>query len=172
MCTVYRTTGYFSKTERRLQQNTSVWPSSTLKTVDLGYHSSLSVAWMVRFWFKSFQNSTVHKTSLVQGSLFLLAVYTHEVPLCAPSFVAVVRCDWALRDIARLERGPRPELYPVTLRMLVNVPKVGFVFCKACRWLVEVWRDRSYICKGCRRLVEDWELDLDFRKACRKLVEV
>ena len=44
--------------------------------------SSLSVAWMVRFWFKSFQNSTVHKTSLVQGSPFLLAVYTHEVPLC------------------------------------------------------------------------------------------
>ena len=25
---------------------------------------------------------TVHKISLVQGSPFLLAVYTHEVPLC------------------------------------------------------------------------------------------
>ena len=60
----------------------SVWPSNTLKIVDPGYRSSLSVAWMVRFWFKNFQNSTVHKTSLVQGSLFLLAVYTHKVPLC------------------------------------------------------------------------------------------
>ena len=37
---------------------------------------------MARLWFKSFENLTVHKTSLVQGSLFLLAVYTHEVPLC------------------------------------------------------------------------------------------
>ena len=53
-----------------------------LATPLLGYRSSLSVACMVRFWFKSFQNSTVHKTSLVQGSPFLLAVYTHEVPLC------------------------------------------------------------------------------------------
>ena len=53
-----------------------------LKTVDLGYCSSLSVAWMLRFWFISFQSSTIYKTSLVQGSLFLLAVYTHEVPLC------------------------------------------------------------------------------------------
>ena len=53
-----------------------------LKTVDQGYRSSLSVAWIVRIWFKSFQNSTFHKTSLVQGSLLLLAVYTHEVPLC------------------------------------------------------------------------------------------
>ena len=60
----------------------SVWPSSTLKTVDLGYRSSLSVSWIVRFWFKSFQNSTIHKTSLVQGSLLLQAVYTHKVPLC------------------------------------------------------------------------------------------
>ena len=37
---------------------------------------------MVRFWFISFQNLTVHKTPLVQGSLFILAVYAHEVPLC------------------------------------------------------------------------------------------
>ena len=81
VCTVYWTTGYFSKTERRFATKRSVWPSSTLKTVDLGYRSSLSVAWMVRFWFKSLQNSTVHKRPLVQSSLFLLAVYTHEVPL-------------------------------------------------------------------------------------------
>ena len=46
------------------------------------YRLSLSVAWIVRFWFKSFQNLTIRKTSLVQGSLFLLAVYTHEVPVC------------------------------------------------------------------------------------------
>ena len=43
---------------------------------------SLAVAWMVRFWFKSLQISTVHIKPLVQGSLFLLAEYTHEVPLC------------------------------------------------------------------------------------------
>ena len=55
---------------------------STLKIVDLGYRLSLSVACMVRFWFISFQNLTVHKTSLVQVSPFLLAVYTHDMPLC------------------------------------------------------------------------------------------
>ena len=32
--------------------------------------------------FRSFQNSTIHKTWLVQGNLLLLAVYTHEVSLC------------------------------------------------------------------------------------------
>ena len=35
---------------------------------DLEYRLLLSVAWVVRFWFKSFQNLTIHKTSLVQYS--------------------------------------------------------------------------------------------------------
>ena len=56
---------------QKLNDVCSVWPSSKLKIVDLGYRSSLSVAYMVRYWFNSFQNSTV-----------LLAVYTHEVLLC------------------------------------------------------------------------------------------
>ena len=38
----------------------SVWPSGTLRTVDLGYRSSLSVAWIVRFWFKILQRLTVY----------------------------------------------------------------------------------------------------------------
>ena len=90
--------------------------SGWLKLIDLGYSSSLSVAWMVRFWFKSFQNSTVHKRPLVQGSLFLLAVISIKcLSICAPSFATVVRCDCgALRVIARLKRRPRPELYLVT----------------------------------------------------------
>ena len=54
---------------------------STLKTVDLEYCSVLLVVWMVRFWSKSLHNSIIHKRPLIQGSLFLLAVYTHEVPL-------------------------------------------------------------------------------------------
>ena len=104
--------GLFLKNWTTFATKRSVWPSNMLKTVDLGYRLSLLVAWMVRFWFKSFQNSTVHKTLLVQGNLFLLALYMHEVPLCAPSFVAVVK---APRDIVHLERGPHPELYPITL---------------------------------------------------------
>ena len=91
--------------------------SGWLKLIDLGYRSSLSVAWMIRFWFKSFQNSTVHKRPLVQGSLFLLAVISIKcLSICAPSFATVVRCDCgALRVIARLKRRPRPELYLVTI---------------------------------------------------------
>ena len=59
----------------------SIWPSSMLKTGDLEYRSLLLVAWMVRFWFKTLQNSTIHKKKLVQCSLFLLTVYMDEVPL-------------------------------------------------------------------------------------------
>ena len=79
--------GLFPKNWTIFATKPSVWPSNTLKTVDLGYRSSLSVAWMVRFWSKSFKNPTVHKTSLVQGSLSLLTVYTHKVPLCLCSVV-------------------------------------------------------------------------------------
>ena len=79
VCTVY---GIFLKNRMSSATKCSIWPSNMLKTVDLEYHSSLSVAWIVRFWFRSLQNSTIHKRPLVQGNLFLLAVYTHEVPLC------------------------------------------------------------------------------------------
>ena len=81
MCTVLLDKGPFLKNRTTFATKYSVWPSSTLKTVDLEYRSSLSVAWMVRFWFKSLQNLTSHKRPLIQGNLLLLVVYTHEVPL-------------------------------------------------------------------------------------------
>ena len=37
-----------------------VWPSSTLKTVNLEYHLSLSVAWVVRFLSESLQSLTAY----------------------------------------------------------------------------------------------------------------
>ena len=73
--------GLFLKNQTTFGTKRSAWPSSMMITVDLEYCLLLSVAWMFRFWFKSLQNSTVHKRSLVQGSLFLLAVYTYDVPL-------------------------------------------------------------------------------------------
>ena len=59
----------------------SVRPSSRLKTVDLDCRSSLSVARLVRFWFKSLQSLTVHDRQFLQGNVFLLAVCTHDVGL-------------------------------------------------------------------------------------------
>ena len=70
VCTVYWTTGYFPKKWTMFGTKLSVWPSNMLKTVDLEYHSSLSVAWMVRFWLKSLHSSTVRKRLLIQGNLF------------------------------------------------------------------------------------------------------
>ena len=56
----YWARSYFSKTERCLQKKkkkkNSVWPSSTLKAVDLEYRLSLLVARVVRSWFKSLQS--------------------------------------------------------------------------------------------------------------------
>ena len=62
------------------------------KIVDLEYRSSLSVAWVFRFWFKSLQNLTAHKRPLVLGNLFFLAMYTHKVPLYLCSIVCS-RCQ-------------------------------------------------------------------------------
>ena len=65
----------------------SIWPLSRLKTVNLECRLSLSVAWLVKFWFKSLQ--------FLQDNLFLLAVCTHKVPLylcsifCSRSLVQV-----------------------------------------------------------------------------------
>ena len=51
-CTVLLDKGLFLKNEMTFATKHSVWPLSTLKTVNLQYHSSLSVAWMVRFCSK------------------------------------------------------------------------------------------------------------------------
>ena len=56
--------GLVLKNRMKFATKRSIWPSSTLKTVDLEYCSSLSVAWMVRFWFKSLQNSTEEKVHI------------------------------------------------------------------------------------------------------------
>ena len=111
--------GYFSKIERRLQKKRSVWPSSTLKTIDLDYRSSLLVAQLVRFWFKSLQSLTANERQFLQGNLFLLAVCMHEVPLylcsifCSPS---VVQLRTASYRIWSTEHALK--MYPVTLKHL------------------------------------------------------
>ena len=64
----YWTRGYFSKTERHFQKKCSIWPSSTLKTVDLDYRSFLSGAQLVRFWFKSLHSLTAHDRQFLQGN--------------------------------------------------------------------------------------------------------
>ena len=60
----YWARSYFSITERCLQKKkkkkNSVWPSSTLKAVDLEYHLSLLVARVVRSWFKSLQSFSTY----------------------------------------------------------------------------------------------------------------
>lgn len=48
------------------------------------------------------QNLTAHKRLLIQG-------------ICAPSFVAIVRCDWAMRLLGIWSADHTPFLYPVTL---------------------------------------------------------
>ena len=79
----------------------SIWPLSTLKTVHLGYCSSLSVARLVRFWFKNLQSLTDHKSSSYKVTYsFWLCVHTRCLTVCAPSFVAVIWCNWALWIIA------------------------------------------------------------------------
>ena len=91
MCTVLLDKGLFLKNRTALPKKRSVWPSSGLKTVDLDYRSSLSVARLVRFWFKSLQTLTAHDRQFLQGNLFLLAMCTHKV-----AFVAIVWSKWAL----------------------------------------------------------------------------
>ena len=109
--------GLFLKNRPRLAKNRSVRPSSRLKTVDLDCRSSLLVAQLVRFWFKSLQSLTVHDRQFLQGNLFLLAVCMHDVALylcsifCTRSLVQFSTASYRV-----FERGTRPKLYPVTLR--------------------------------------------------------
>ena len=83
----------------------SVWPSSRLKTVDMEYHSSFSVARLVRFWFKSLQSLTTHDRQFLLGNLFLLTVCTHEVPLylcfifCSRSLVQVSTANYRVLSV-------------------------------------------------------------------------
>ena len=116
----YWTRGYFSKTDRRLQKKKrSIRPSSRWKTVDLDRRSLLSVARLVRFWFKSLPRLTVHDRQFLQGNLFLLAVCTHDVGL----YLCSIFCTRSLLQFSAASYrafGARntPQLYPVTLSLL------------------------------------------------------
>ena len=85
VCMVLLDRGLFLKNRTTIPKKRSVRPSSRLKIVDLDYHSSLLVARLVRFWFKSLQSLTTHDRQFLQGNLFLLAVCTHKMPhyLCS-----------------------------------------------------------------------------------------
>ena len=112
----YWTRGYFSKTDRCLQKKrSSVRPSTRLKTVDLDCRSLLSVARLVRFWFKSLQSLTVHDRQFLQGNLFLLVVCTHDVGL----YLCSIFCTRSLLQFSAASYracGTRnkPQLYPVS----------------------------------------------------------
>ena len=93
VCTVLLDMGLFLYNWTTLAKNHSVWPSSTLKTVHREYCLSLSVAQLVRFWFKSLQSLTAHE---------------RQFSICAPSFVTVVWCKWALCVfVVRAENTPQ-----------------------------------------------------------------
>jgi len=106
--------GLFLKNRPRLAKKRSIRPSSRLKTVDLDCRSSLSVARLVRFWFRSLQSLTVHDRQFLHykvTSSFWLCVRTIWVSICAPgSFVHVVYCNLPLRVIALLEHGTPPTV--------------------------------------------------------------
>lgn len=55
VCTVLLDKGIFLKNQMTFVRKRSVWPLSTLKTVDLEYHLSLSVAWMIRLCLKFYK---------------------------------------------------------------------------------------------------------------------
>ena len=89
------------------------------KTVDLDRRSLLSVARLVRFWFKSLPRLTVHDRQFLQGNLFLLAVCTHDVGL----YLCSIFCTRSLLQFSAASYrafGARntPQLYPVTLSLL------------------------------------------------------
>ena len=117
--TVLLDNGLFLKNRTTLAKKHSAWPSSTLKTIDLDYRSSLLVAQLVRFWFKSLQSLTVNERQFLQGNLFLLAVCMHEVPLylcsifCSPSVVQLRTVSYRIWSTEHALK-----MYPVTLRHL------------------------------------------------------
>ena len=105
----------FLKNRTTLAKNkTFIWPSSTLKTVDLDYRSLLLVAQLVRFWFKSLQSLTAHERQFLQGDLFLLTVCTYEVPLylcsifCSPSMVQLSTASYPVWNAASRGHVPSP----------------------------------------------------------------
>ena len=108
--------GLFLKNRPRLAKKRSVRPSSRLKTVDLDCRSSLSVAQLVRFWFRSLQSLTFHDRQFLQGNFFVLAVCTHDVGL----YLCSIFCTRSLLQFSAVSYrafGARntPQLYPVTL---------------------------------------------------------
>ena len=100
MYSLYWTRCYFSKTERRLQKNSPSGPQACYK---------LSIGSIVhRFRLLSWSDfgSKVYKvwaptrdSSYKVAYSFWLCVCTRCLSICAPSFVAVVWCKWALRVI-------------------------------------------------------------------------
>ena len=111
----------FLKNRPRLAKQRSVRPLSRLKTVDLDCRSSLSVAQMVRFWFKSLQSLTTHDRQFLQGNLFLLAVCTHDVGL----YLCSIFCTRSLLQFSAASYRAfgawnTPQLYPVTLTLCLK----------------------------------------------------
>ena len=114
VCTVLLDRRLFLKNQTTLPKNRSVRPSSRLKTVDLDYCLSLSVARLVRFWFKSLQKVWPPTTdsSYKVTYFFWLCVRMRCLSICAPSFVALVWCKWAVRVIAFWAAEHAPNCIP------------------------------------------------------------
>ena len=69
-----------------------------------------------QFWFKSLQSLTVHDRQFLQGNLFLLAVFTHDVGLYLCS-IFCTRSPLQFSAASYRAFGARntPQLYPITL---------------------------------------------------------
>ena len=125
----YWTSGCVSKTERCFQKkNRSVWPSSSLKL------SIWTIARRSRLLGWSDFGSKVYKIWLPTNDSFYkvtysfwLCVRTRCFSICAPSFVAIVWCKWALWVIAFWARNT-----PQT----VSLHSKGTYFSKVCLVIV------------------------------------
>ena len=113
VCTVLLDKRLFLKNWMTLPEKRTIWPLSRFKTINLDYHTSLSVVQLVRFWFKSYcpRQTVPTRKPFPSGCVH---VHTRCLSICAPSFVAIVWCKWALWVIA-FWAWNTPQTYPVTL---------------------------------------------------------
>ena len=94
VCTFLVDKGLFLKNQTTTVAKKTVWPSSTLETVNLDYCLSLSVAQLV-------QKFTAHERQSLQGNPFLLVVCMPEVPLFVLHFIRIFVFFFSISIISR-----------------------------------------------------------------------
>ena len=86
--------------------------------------------------------TTTQPMHYIGSQIFWLCARTRCLSICAPSFVAVVWCKWALRvivhfercELSRLKHGTCTKLYPVTLtsRKLTSGKLLSYILLFKC----------------------------------------